>query len=376
MCVGLTFAAFTGLLLVACTRFRWWTDGVDYLLALLLTGGIAGVLVGFTRRISPLVAAQIADDRAGLQERLSTAVELLDRGSQSEIAQAQVADATRHAQQLRPAQVLPWRMPRQWRWLAAAAALLAAAIFLPDLPVFHSRQERLDRAAMREQGTKIRNAAKKVEERLAREKKNDQNSAILRRIAQNLKQLGKEMDQNRIPKKHAMLQANELQKQLQEAESKAGAGPGKKSMEQVASDLKAAAEKNQQQGNGEAAQSLQRMAENVRKRDFEGAKQQLQELAQKMRDGKMSAEEASKTADMLQEMARSMEGSSLERASNEMKDAASQLQKASQAAQKLQQQMASAKSDAERQQLARQAAQQLAQGAQQAADQAHKAGGT
>ena len=66
LCLGLTGAVLSGLLLVAATKLRWWTDAVDYLWALLLLGAVVGLVVGWTRRISPMVAAQIADDRAGL----------------------------------------------------------------------------------------------------------------------------------------------------------------------------------------------------------------------------------------------------------------------------------------------------------------------
>src|SRR5687767_5088742 len=72
--IGLTAATLASLFLVAATKFQWWTDGMDYIWALVIVGGVAGIVYGWTRRITPLVAAQIADERAGLKERLSTAV--------------------------------------------------------------------------------------------------------------------------------------------------------------------------------------------------------------------------------------------------------------------------------------------------------------
>src|SRR5690349_21797801 len=72
--VGLTSALAAGLLLVAATRLRWWTDAVDYLWAVLLVGAVTGAILGFSRRITPLAAAQIADERAGLKDRLTTAI--------------------------------------------------------------------------------------------------------------------------------------------------------------------------------------------------------------------------------------------------------------------------------------------------------------
>ena len=46
MCVGLTWAAVAGLILVTATRLRWWSDAIDYLWALLLLGAIGCLLVG------------------------------------------------------------------------------------------------------------------------------------------------------------------------------------------------------------------------------------------------------------------------------------------------------------------------------------------
>jgi len=377
LCVGLTFAALAGLLLVAATKLQWWTDAIDYLWALLLLGAITGLIIGWTRRITPMVAAQIADDRAGLKERLSTAVEIAASTDRSPIAQAQLADAAQHARELEIARVLPWRMPRQVRYLAAAVVLLLTVIFVPELSIFHSRQDQLDREAMRREGERIQRVAKAIETKLPKKKTKDENEEIVRRVAAEMKKLGKDQARGRIPKKQAMLRMNQLQKSLKDAEQKSSGGQNsQKSMDQVAAQLQQAADKQSQQGNGENAKALKQMADNLSKRDLEGAKKQLEELARKMQSGKMSAEEAAKTSEMLQKMAESMQGSNLDHASQQMKDAAKQLQQAAETAKNLQKQMASAKTDAERQKLQQQMQQQMAQASQQAGEQTHQAGGT
>jgi hypothetical protein len=204
----------------------------------------------------------------------------------------------------------------------------------------------------------------------------DDNAEILRRIAQNMKQLGKDQKLGRISKKQAMLQMNELQKQLKDAEEKFTGGGDKKSWDKVASDLREAAQRQERQGGGEAAKALQRMAENVQKRDMDGAKRQLEELARKLQSGKMTPQEAKETADALSQMAQAMSGSTLDQASEEMKEAAKQLQEAAKQAQKFQQKMAQAKSEGERQELQQQMAQAMQQGMASAGQQCQQAGGT
>jgi hypothetical protein len=377
VCVGLTFAAVASLLLVAATKLHWWTDAIDYLWAMLLVGAITGLIIGATRRITPMVAAQIADERGGLKERLSTAIEIAASKERSAIAEAQLADAAQHAGSLQVARVLPWQAPRHWRFLAGAIALLLAVIYVPELPIFHSRQERLDREAMQKEGARIQKIAKAIETKLPKKKAADENEEIVRRIAAEMKKLGKDQARGRVPKKQAMLKMNELQKTLKEAEQKVGGGQNStKSMEQVVSQLQQAADRQSQQGSAENAKSLKQMADNLTKRDFDAAKKQLEDLAKKMQSGQMSPEEAGKAGEMLQQMAESMQGSTLDKASQEMKDAAKQLEKAAQTAREFQKQMASAKSDAERQELQQKMAQAMSQAGQQAGEQTAKAGGT
>ncbi|HTE17002.1 MAG TPA: hypothetical protein VK689_01325, partial [Armatimonadota bacterium] len=213
-------------------------------------------------------------------------------------------------------------------------------------------------------------------EKKVKQNKEDENAAILRRLSHEMKQLGKDMKNNRIPKKQAMLKMNDLQKQIKENERNFPGGNGQKSLDKVSSDLQQAAQRQDQKGDGEGAKALRQMAENVQKRDFDAAKKQLEELAKKMQAGKMTADEAKQAAETLREMAKSMQGSSLDKASEEMKQAARDLQKAAETAQKFQQQMANAKSDAERQQLQQQMSQQMQQGMQQAGQKCEQAGGT
>jgi len=376
MCLGLTYAAVAGLLLVAATRFQWWTDAVDYLWALLLVGAITGLIIGWTKRITPLVAAQIADERAGLKERLSTAVELAGQEERSEVAAAQLADAAQHAQGLRVAEVMPWRTPRQLRYLAGAAAVLLAAIFVPDLALFRSAQANVDREVMREEGKRIQRVAKEIEKKVAKKKAKDENEEIMRRVARNMKQLGKDQANNRISKKQAMLKMNELTKQLKEAENRMNGGKVEKSLDKVAAELQQRAQQEQAKGNQENAKALQKMAENLQKKDFDGAKKQLEELAKQMQSGQMNAEQMKQAAEALSQMAQSMDGSQMKQAAEQMKEAAKKLSEASKIQQEFQQKMAQAQSAGEKQQLQQQMQQQMQQAMQQASQQTQQAGGT
>ncbi len=376
ICTALTVSLLTGLLLVLATKMRWWTDAVDYLWALVLLGAAAGFAIGWTRSITPQVAAQVADEKGGLKERLSTAVELAASPTRSQIAEVQISDAAEHARQLNVSQVLPWKAPKQLRYVGAAAVVLAAAVFVPELPIFHSKQERLDAQVMKNEGTRLQKVAKQVEAKLKEKKEKESDEEILRRVAKEMQKLGKDQAKSRVSKKQAMLAMNDLQKQIKEEENKLAGGPAGKSMEKVTADLKAAADKQTQQGSNDAGKTLKQMAENLDKRDFDAAKQQLEDLAKNIQSGSLKPEEAKQLAETMEQMSKAMAGSNLDQASQELKDAASKLQDAVKQAEQIQQKMQQAKTDAERQQLQEQMQQALNQGMQQAAAQCSKAGGT
>lgn len=376
ICTALTVALVTGLLLVLATKMRWWTDAIDYLWLLLLLGAAVGFGIGWTRRVSPLVAAQVADEKAGLKERLSTAVELAAAPERSHLAEAQISDAIEHAKQLRVAEMLPWRAPRQLKYLAAAGVVLLAAIFVPELPLFHSKQERLDAEVMKQEGARLQKLAKTLEKKVAEKKEKDSNDEILRKVSREMQKLGKDQARSRVSKKQALLAMNDLQKQIKEEENKLTGGPAGKSMEKVSAEMKAAADRQKQEGAPDGGKALKQMAENLEKKDFDAAKKQLEELAKKVQSGNLKPEEAKQLAETMEQMAKSMAGSNLNEASEQLKDAASKLQEAAKQAQKLEQQMAQAKTEGERQQLQQQMQQALQQGAQQAASQCSKAGGT
>ncbi len=103
---------------------------VSLVLAALLLGAYPVIL-----RLSwptALDTARITDRRAGLQDRLSTAVELLAQSARPPgLARLQVADAVAAAQDLDPRRVAPLRAPREAGLvLAGGLALLLWSLFL------------------------------------------------------------------------------------------------------------------------------------------------------------------------------------------------------------------------------------------------------
>ncbi len=369
--VGLTVGLGADLAFLALARFHVWKDAPDYLLTSAIAATLIGAVIGYTRRVTALDAAMIADERAGLKERLSTAVEILASAKPDSMAEAQIGDAAQHAAKLSPSRLIPWRLPETWKWPAALAVLVAAALIVPNLPVFQSRQQQADAAAMKSEGKKIQAIAKQVEQESEKRKQQGEEDRLLKQLAKNMRDLGKDMSRNRVPKKQALLEFNKLQEQLKDATERTGNGEGKRPLDQVSNDLQSRAQKMEQQGSTQAARALRQMAEKLSKRDFEAMKQQLQELARQMKAGEVNPQNSQQLAEAMEQMSQAMQSSSLQQAGSEMKEASDQLKKAADLAKQLQKQVQSMTPE-QRKELE----QQVAQAMSSAGEKTHQAGGT
>jgi hypothetical protein len=125
--------------LIALAARLWPLLATPWLLALGALWGLVGLLAALLAvwlwPTTPLELARYFDHRLGLQERLSTALEI-EAGTlpaPAELAERQRADALHAASTADPSAALPLRLPHRDGLLALLAlALLAAAVWLPN----------------------------------------------------------------------------------------------------------------------------------------------------------------------------------------------------------------------------------------------------
>jgi hypothetical protein len=350
---ALVVAAVLCSVLVVFDRLEWISAPPEYLAGVLALGALIGAAIGMTRRVSLMDAAQLADRRLGLKERLSSGIDFMERNSRREASgvrreidkadgasvdcsrltpdasrlmiAAQLADAAEHSSRLRAPEVFPFRVPREAKFFAASLLLLCGLVFVPELSVFQSPKVRAEKTAMKKEGERIEKLAKDYKKRSAQK-----NADITKRIAANMQALGKEMRRGRISKKQAMLKMGRLTKEMKEAQRQLAVANTPRSLEQAADKLKKSAENAQRQGaNPAAAKMMADMANALEKKDFEAAAKQLQQLADRLQKGEMKPEEAKAAADALSKMAEAMKGTQLDAASKQMQEAAKKLAEAS-----------------------------------------------
>jgi hypothetical protein len=312
-------------LLVIADRLEWISAPPEYLAGVLAVGALIGAVVGVTRRVTLMEAAQLADQRLGLKERLSSGIDFVQRGEAQGMTAAQIADAAEHSTRLRPREVFPFRVPREAKFFAASLALLLGMLFVPELSFFQTPKVRAEKAAMKKQGEQIEKLAKDYKKRNVQK-----NSEIAKRIAANMQALGKEMRRGRVGKKQAMLRMSRLSKAMRDEQRQLAAANMPRSLDQASEELKKAAENTRRQGaNPMGAKMMADMAQSLGNKDYEAAAKMLQQLAQKLQNGQMTPGEAKAAADALSKMADAMKNTQLDTASKQLKEAAKKLAEAS-----------------------------------------------
>ncbi|MBS1723358.1 MAG: hypothetical protein JSS66_10440 [Armatimonadetes bacterium] len=173
-------------------------------LALIGAGGaVAGIVAGYLRRVPNLVLAQSIDRRADLQDRLGTAME--DR-SDSLFGAPLGDDAVHSLGRLSPSSVYPVRFGA-WHIAAVTAAVLVASIFvLGNSPVLRGPKTASERAELKELGAKVERVAKPLEKPV----NVAQTPVGQKKLAGELNQFAKELEQGKINKEEALRKANDL----------------------------------------------------------------------------------------------------------------------------------------------------------------------
>lgn len=309
-----TLAALLWLVGAKLTDIPFSGAGVALFLILAL---LAGAAFGALRRLSRFQAALITDARLGLQERLSSALDLLHQPEPDPLVAALVADATRCAATIDARAVFPVKAPRETCPLAAALAILAAALFVPNLSPFQSEQRRAEREAMRAEGERITRVAKEMRRAAAVSE-----TELQRRIARNLEQLGKEMQAAHLSKKQALVMLNQLADEVAAAQRQLAPEAAGKSLAQAGEELAKAAANT---ARADAGKRLSEMAQALKTNDLQRAAQLLEQMAEQAAADQTSAEEAKALADQAREIAQALNDTSLQEAASSLQKAAQQL---------------------------------------------------
>jgi hypothetical protein len=229
---------------------------------------------------------------------------------------ALVADATARAQTLDPRRVYGLKFDRTAKALAIGSILLFGSLFLPDYPIFASKKELAERAAIMKSGEQLAVLSKKIE------KRQEPKDAQVAELNKKLQKLGLKMARGRMTKRAALTSIGELKQQLQKAQQQPPRNQNQSSqggMPQIPEAIKKAPMQ---------SQSGQKVQQDLLNNKYQEAAKELENLADKLEKGQLSQQEKEKAAKDLEEVARQLKqqgGQANENAAKQLEQAAKAL---------------------------------------------------
>ncbi|WP_164100771.1 coiled-coil domain-containing protein [Candidatus Laterigemmans baculatus] len=276
------------------TWWWMWTAGGSAAAVLIAAG-----ITFFTRPTLAQTALEI-DRRFGLKERLSSSLALDDEARETEMGQALVGDAEQRASQLEIGEHFAIVPHRRGLLPLVPLVFLGVLIFVPDATRKNVADAGVDAAAKAE-AEQIKKAAETLKKRLEQHRRQAAAEGLkdaeetFKKLEQ---QAGKIADHKAPDKKETLIALNDLKKQLQERRDALG------SPEQMRKSL--APMKNLEQGPADRA------ARALAEGDFAEAKQQIEALAQKLRDGSLSKEAKQQLAEQIEQLEKKIQQAAAE----------------------------------------------------------------
>lgn len=264
-------------------------------------GGAAGVgLVGaaiwtFIIRRGDMDAAIEIDRRFGFKERVSSTLSLAPSDQESEIGQALVDDAVRRVARVDIRERFPMQV--NWKMLlpfVPAVAVFAIALFVPDAiqkEAEASANTKAELETAKERQKNLRKRLLKQKEQLEQKGLKDAES-IFKQIEESLGDVDKNKDG--VSKKKALVELKDLQKKLAD----------RRDMANSASELK---KQLKRLANSQSKGPADELAKAMKMGDFKAAKQALNDLKNKIANGKLTKEQKDKLMKQMQQMQKNMQ---------------------------------------------------------------------
>jgi chemotaxis protein histidine kinase CheA len=227
---------------------------------------LIGMLYGLLLRVSDAAIAQLIDRRAGLKDRLQTAMEHTDGAHLFDLPL--IEDAQSALQGADPKRVLRLRFGRWQKLFVGTVALAICMQFLPQILAIALPERRKEQQEIQQAAKEIEEVAKPILE----EAKKPNADELTKRIAQNVELYNKRAREAKMNKQEALLRYNEI---LNEA---------RKLEQQTQRRLEQAAQKAQTAG--EQLQKLAAQSNPQLKQLHQQLQQQMQTLQQQLQSGK------------------------------------------------------------------------------------------
>jgi hypothetical protein len=248
---------------------------------------IGGTIHTWLKRPSMLHAALEADEVLGLQERLTSSLELAD--AEGEMVEALHRDARDHVGRLDMARDFPFRAPVSMKWLLVPFVLyLIGFLFLPEFDLFgyeeEARKAEAAAQARRVSAERLRNAARPLRDPML--EKNE----TLQEVAEGMERIALGVEAGEITDKQAVARLTKLEDALAAERDKMGAELAMPKLGMDTSKLNMTKSLAQSMQNGDLNKSLE----------------EAQKLMEKIEMGELSPEDMASLGEEMGELAKMM----------------------------------------------------------------------
>ena len=132
---------------------------------LLLAGSISvAVALTLCRKIDRFAVARFVDERLNLKARFSTALESIEHGRMGNPTRLQLCDTANFAQEIVPADAVPYRLPPMFKWLVIPVLLVVLSFAVPYMYTVPPPLTVLEKEAIENTTTGLEQAIKKIDD--------------------------------------------------------------------------------------------------------------------------------------------------------------------------------------------------------------------
>ena len=172
-------------------------------------GVLLGAIVGLLWPLDSFESARRVDRHYRFKDRLLTALKFLPLAVPTPIERLQLEDATRHAEQVDPKAVQPYRLPRHFSW-SMAVALLALVIGVVS-PFFNRHQVIAAAGRLPEVASTVETLQENLIEKVDELAENNPEEKEIKELADKLKELLTQLDESANDRKESLGTLSEME---------------------------------------------------------------------------------------------------------------------------------------------------------------------
>lgn len=234
------------------------------------------------------VAAEV-DKRFGLRERLSSSMTLHEEERDTEFGLALMSDAEKRASQLEVADRFSLR-PTKLGWLPVSIVPILAIVLMLVEPMSETSASSMSQSEL-QQAKQVQTAAAQLKKRIQQYRRKAESEGLkeaqelFEKMEADLDKITKRED---LSRKDAMIEMNDLKKQLEERRQELGSSDQlRRAMSRM---------------NGLESGPGEKVAKSIEQGNFGKAEEMVKQLANQMRDGKLSDQEKEQLKKQIDQM--------------------------------------------------------------------------